>query len=187
MQRTYEVTMEGFTPMLLNILKPERLDKANKPKRGEADKYEMENWRDKMLVEDGFVAFPSEYLERMLEIAASQEGSKIPGKQGATYTKYFKSSVFVVEPTIRTNVKADTVKPFIKAANGNPTAKKPAMILRYRPAIPDGWKAKCQLTVTCDLISEDILKSTARYGGSYVGLGDWRPKFGRAKVTIKAI
>jgi len=51
-----------------------------------------------------------------------------------------------------------------------------------RPRI-DKWDAEFSLTLLQDeRVSEDILKQILEYAGLYVGVGAWRPKFGRFEV-----
>lgn len=184
---SYEVSAESISPMLLNILTPEVLDPANKPPRGKADEHEQANWRKKMMVVDGKVAFPSEYFEKCLFESSGQLGMKIPGKGQQTFSKYFKSAVFSEQEKIVTDVKADTVQPFIKAVSGNPTQKGSGKVLRYRPLLPAGWKSKFVVHVTSDLITDEVFQKTLVNAGKFVGLGDWRPKFGRINFSAKRI
>lgn len=57
-----------------------------------------------------------------------------------------------------------------------------ARLMKVRAMIPTGWK----LTVTLDydetmMNVKDLIKAMID-GGAYIGLGDWRPKFGRFLV-----
>lgn len=56
-------------------------------------------------------------------------------------------------------------------------------ILRRRPAFEKGWKAKFTLLVLDDQMPLDKLKEILEYSGSFVGIGDWRPHFGRFEVV----
>lgn len=55
-------------------------------------------------------------------------------------------------------------------------------IIRVRPMIPTGWTITFTLEYDNSLIDEEKLIASLRDAGSLVGLGDWRPKFGRFLV-----
>jgi hypothetical protein len=184
--KTYEITASGICPILLNTMTIESLDPRNRPARGKADEYERENWRRRMIVSNGKVAIASEYVEAMLVGAASQLGERIPGQGRATYARLFKSSIFAESDRIVTNVDASTVQPFIKAVTSNPSQKNSGRVLRYRPIVPD-WQATFRLHVTNPLITPEVFERTLIYGGRYVGIGDWRPKFGRVEFAAKEV
>lgn len=55
-------------------------------------------------------------------------------------------------------------------------------IIRIRPLIPTGWTAKFTLEFDESIINESNLLQAVVDAGALVGLGDWRPKFGRFTV-----
>lgn len=55
-------------------------------------------------------------------------------------------------------------------------------IIRVRPMIPTGWKIKVRLEYDKDQINEQNIRRAMLDAGSFIGLGDWRPKFGRFLV-----
>jgi hypothetical protein len=184
MNQTYVVHVQSSVPLLLNTLTPEMLDSANKPPRGQAGEWEKANWRRKMQVIDGMVAIPGEYIERMMTDASAQISEKIPGRGNQTYTKLFKGAFFVTEQLIKTDVRADQVQPFIKPVGGQGAKKGAGKVLRYRPQLLS-WSAIFTVQVCNDLITAEVLERVMEYGGKFVGIGDWRPKFGRVEFTIK--
>lgn len=52
-------------------------------------------------------------------------------------------------------------------------------VIRTRPMFPTGWKLKFTLEYDETIINEAALRKAMVDAGSLVGLGDWRPKFGR--------
>lgn len=52
-------------------------------------------------------------------------------------------------------------------------------VMRTRPMIPTGWSAEVPVTFDEALIDADTLTQIVNYCGSSIGLGDWRPRFGR--------
>lgn len=184
--KSFDITATSICPLLLNTMTIESLNPQNRPARGQANEYERENWRRRMTVCNGRVAFPSEYIEAMLVGAASQLGERIPGQGRSTYARLFKSSVFADCDLISTNVEATSIQPFIKAVASNPSQKNSGRVLRYRPILPE-WEASFRLHVTNPLLTPEVFKRTLTYGGRYVGIGDWRPKFGRIAFTVKEV
>lgn len=59
-----------------------------------------------------------------------------------------------------------------------------ARVMTARPMIPTGWKIKFTVEFDDSVINgKDIVKAMID-AGSLVGLGDWRPKFGRFTVEV---
>lgn len=57
-----------------------------------------------------------------------------------------------------------------------------SQVLRNRPAFSKGWEARFTLLVLDDQMPSDMLKQILGHCGSFVGIGDWRPHFGRFEV-----
>ena len=57
-------------------------------------------------------------------------------------------------------------------------------ITRVRPAMLSGWKCAVNFSVLLpEYISPTLLNETLQYAGRIVGVGDFRPSFGRFMVT----
>lgn len=57
-------------------------------------------------------------------------------------------------------------------------------ITRSRPAVKEGWEATMQFQILIpEYISQDLLHEVASSAGRLVGVGDFRPTFGRFQVT----
>lgn len=56
-------------------------------------------------------------------------------------------------------------------------------ILRSRPAFKKGWEAQFSLLVLDDQMPVTQLENILGYSGKFVGIGDWRPHFGRFEVV----
>jgi hypothetical protein len=59
-----------------------------------------------------------------------------------------------------------------------------ARIMRMRPMIPTGWSLRFSAEFDESIIERSQLVTAMQEAGSLVGLGDWRPKFGRFEVEI---
>lgn len=55
-------------------------------------------------------------------------------------------------------------------------------ILISRPAFKKNWEIDFTLLVLDDQMQKNILKEIIDYAGKFVGIGDWRPHFGRFEV-----
>lgn len=58
-----------------------------------------------------------------------------------------------------------------------------ALIWKARCMMPTGWKIKFVLEYDDEMIAEKSLIDAAKTGGRIIGVGAWRPKFGRFIVT----
>ncbi len=57
-------------------------------------------------------------------------------------------------------------------------------ITRSRPAMSEGWKGTFTLLVNLpEYVNPQLLNSTIQAAGKLIGLGDFRPSFGRFVVT----
>ena len=56
-----------------------------------------------------------------------------------------------------------------------------AKVMRTRPHFKD-WNAKFKVSINSDVANEAQLKRWLEDAGSYVGIGDWRPRHGRYEV-----
>lgn len=57
-------------------------------------------------------------------------------------------------------------------------------IIRVRPQIPTGWSATFTAEYDDEIIDEKNLIKAVIDAGILVGIGDWRPKFGRFTVEV---
>lgn len=59
-----------------------------------------------------------------------------------------------------------------------------ARIMKVRPLIPTGWTLEFTLEYDDSVINKKDLEKAMLDAGSLVGLGVWRPKFGRFQVEV---
>jgi len=55
-------------------------------------------------------------------------------------------------------------------------------ILRRRPAYKKGWEVEFTLLILDEQMPAERLKEILEYAGRFVGVGDWRPHFGRYEI-----
>lgn len=164
------------------ILKRLSNPKAKVKDMTEEEKFNMHAYR----IDNKFVQ-PGEMIEACMVKAAVQY--KMEGKK--TYKDSFKAGVIVEqEMIIHKNQKISMSKDEPKDQKvwhmdarwaKNPSTR--GAIWVVRPRINE-WDLDFTLNVLLDeLIPTDIIKEVLTYAGMYVGIGAWRPKFGRFEVV----
>ena len=58
-----------------------------------------------------------------------------------------------------------------------------AQVVVRRPALREGWQARFGFTITDDRVQEADVRLALEQGGVLVGLGSWRPRYGRFRIT----
>ena len=59
-----------------------------------------------------------------------------------------------------------------------------ARIIRIRPMFPTGWSITFSVEFDDTILNEKNLLKAMQDAGALIGLGDWRPKFGRFLVEV---
>ena len=114
-------------------------------------------------------------------------GYKIQGARGKTYKDLFKGNVFVGPDNIPFGIKepqeldADADKELY--LDVRPVVVQRARVVRIRPTFKAGWKLDFEITVLDDQIPANVLNEVLQLAGRTVGVGDFRPRFGRFMVT----
>jgi hypothetical protein len=128
-------------------------------------------WSEK----DGPV-IPSDNIERCIQLGAQK--SRI-GKdvQAAVFCTATETRVDYDGP--RTKEKMFTDKRFSLRKG---VAVQQSRIIRLRPMIPTGWSITFELEFDDSILNEKALVKAMVDAGALIGLGDWRPKFGRFTV-----
>lgn len=181
--KTYNVEIKGIAPLLQHryLFKDEK-DQMAKKSAGRKD-YSSE-WKTAMYWDDTIGMYePSNHLEGAMQKAASN--FQIPGKGKKTYKDLFKSSVFVTPENIQFGLNGspdklvESGKLHIHRALVRVNR---AGVERLRPMLKS-WSLSFELQVLEDQIEPDAVKQILEYAGRYVGIGDYRPKYGRFTVS----
>ena len=177
-----KVTIQGVTPLLQNRFLQSQIEGGSKKKTG------AERAQDPLAklytLPNGTLYQPAVCITRCLIDAG--KNFQIKGKQKATYSKLFGSSISV-EPDAITH-KIQKWAPFTISAV-NPMTK--GRMIVTRPMF-EKWALDFRLQVLDDGIPIEVVKEALDYAGMYVGIGDWRPekkgKYGKFIVTeLKAV
>lgn len=171
-----EIQIQGSADLLFHRWNCEAVEEKSKAKKGSAakksDNLESYVYRD----EKGNLAIPGEYL-RMSIIAASKfrQDPRSPRKSAADL---FKAAVVSV-----TNLASLGVKAWDYEDKRRVVIQRNA-ITRTRPAMKAGWTATIQLMVNLpEYVSPTLLNEVITQAGKLIGVGDFRPTFGRFQIV----
>lgn len=181
------VKVEGVAPLMQHRfpIPPDVLkQKGGKRVSGSVD-YSQE-WREYLYATpQGEIYQPSSHFEGALVKAAAQ--FKVTGKRGKSYKDLFNANVIVSPDVILHGVNvpeeldADADKQLY--LDVRPVIVNRARVIRLRPTFKPGWKLEFEIQVIDDQLPAEILNDVLVLAGKTVGIGDYRPKFGRFLVS----
>lgn len=175
--KKYNVKIGGATDMLFNKFSHD----LNKEKKGidksKIEEWEEQNWERKLYTDNnGNIILPDTYIIGSLRKGAFASNLQLAKKKGkSTISKSFiDSNLLIEESPIIENVK---VNPFLSNVKIGQ-----ATVMSIRPKIDKGWTASFEIYDLNEMFSKTELMRLFDFCGKFVGLGDWRPKYGRYKV-----
>ena len=183
----YEVSIKGMDSLLMNKMPDLSVPKTKKSNQTKIDPVELEQmiWRDKAYYdESGNVYIPGENIHECLKDAAKYWGQRIPGEGQKTYTDVVTKSIICENLNLGINKDSDKLIPYGKAVNGNPSRgkKSGAKVYKIRPLIRP-WGGTFRMHIFDGRLSQEVLKVILSYAGTFIGLCDWRPTFGRFELV----
>lgn len=183
----YEVTIRGIGGLLMNKMPDLSVPKTKKADQRKLDPIEVEQmtWRDKTYHDqDGMLYIPGENIHECLKEGAKYWGAKIPGEGNRTYTDVIAKAVICENLPLGIHKDSNNVMPFGKAVNGTPSKgkKSGAKVYKIRPLIFP-WEGTFKMHVFDGRLTEDVLRIVLSYAGTFIGLCDWRPQYGRFKLV----
>jgi hypothetical protein len=184
---TIETTIKGIAPLMQHrfpIPEFSTMSKGGKKSTGAKD-YSQE-WREYLYVNGaGQIYQPSSHIEGAMIKAAV--GFKVTGKRGKSYKDLFSANVFV-DPveilhgiSVPEELDCDGDKPLY--LDLRPVVVMRARVVRIRPTFKPGWELSFTINVIDDEVGQEIVNDVLTLAGKTVGIGDFRPKFGRFMVT----
>jgi hypothetical protein len=127
--------------------------------------------------ESGLI-IPSDNIERCIQL----------GAQKSRIGKDVQAAVFVSDDVITVDYKGprDLDKMFSdpQFVLRKGVRVQTSRIIRIRPMVPTGWSITFTLEFDESIVNPKNLIKAMQDAGALVGLGDWRPKFGRFLVEI---
>jgi len=170
------VTISGHADILFHRWNNEAVaEKAAAVKGSKAkktDNIESYVWRN----EEGFLCLPGEYLRGAIVMAAKfHQDPRSPRKSAMDL---FKAGVVSLTDLASLGAKdwdyEDSRRVVIQRSG----------ITRTRPAMRKGWKATVDLMITTpEYIGPEFLQSVITKAGLLVGVGDFRPTYGRFGIV----
>lgn len=174
----YQVTatLEGTSDMLFHRWNCEAVAEKSKAKKGSAAKKSdnIESYVYRM--DDETLALPGEYVRGALITAAKyRQDPRSPRKSAMDL---YKAGVVSTTPL------ASLGKPTWDYEHAARVVIQRSGITRIRPALKAGWRAQVgMLVLTPEYISPADLQDVLVNAGRLVGVGDFRPTYGRFAVV----
>lgn len=173
---TCEVQITGAADLLLHRWNNEAVAEKAAARKGSKDKktdnIESYVYRDA----DGKICLPGEYLRGSIVHAAKfRQDPRSPRKSAMDL---FKAGIIPL-----TGLASLGVKEWDYEDRRRVVIQRSA-VTRTRPAMRVGWKVNIQLMVNLpEYIDEPFLREVLQMAGRLVGVGDFRPTYGRFDVT----
>lgn len=177
-----QVTIEGTADLLLHAWSVEAVAEKSAAKKGSAGKKtdNLESYvrRD----ERGVICLPSEYLRMsIINGAKYRQDPRSPRKSAMDLYKAGLVGLTMLSPL--TNVVGETPKVW-DYEDARRVQVQRSGITRIRPAFRAGWKATILFGVLLpEYIHKNDLHEVISQAGRLVGVGDFRPTFGRFLVS----
>jgi hypothetical protein len=171
-----EFTVEGTSAMLFHRWSCEAVEEKSNAAKGskskKTDNIESYIYRD----EKGIVCVPSEYFRQTIIHAAKfRQDPRSPRKSAMDL---FRAGIATIGELCSLGVNEPDYM------DRRRVVIQRSAITRVRPAMLSGWKCSVSLQVLLpEYISPQFLNDTLQYSGRIVGIGDFRPSFGRFQVT----
>ena len=178
--KKFNVEIEGIAPLLQakhlspteeqELLQRENSKKVKAKDLTDTEQFEMHAYKNK---KKQFVQ-PAEMIEAAMTKGATN--FKLEGKK--TYKDVIKGGIFI-EPI---EIVHEIQKAEIDARWGR-NKNTGGAVWVVRPCFNE-WKLKFTINLLQDeRVAPETLQEILAYAGLYVGIGAWRPKFGRFKIT----
>jgi hypothetical protein len=193
MNSTYKVSVsiEGVAGILQHAFGQAQLNTLRTPakKRTGKQDYSLE-WMDTMyLNHEGLVCQPASHIEGAMTKAAAS--FKMSGRK--TWKDAVRGYCFVEPDMIPHRYNGGFVEAPDETLIENPTDNlsvsimrvvvQRAAVARSRLLIAPGWKLDFKINVVDDQLPPDVLVQILEEAGRAVGIGDYRPRYGRFQVV----
>jgi hypothetical protein len=189
--KTLHVKWTGIRPLLMHnaqlsdplnpIVRQIKALTAKKTKKTDHDMQEIDRLSyigSLYLGENQKPVIPSDNIERCIQLGAQK---KRLGKDVA-------AAVLCSDVEYRLNYVGPTGADKLYASPSHILRKCVAVqknrVMRVRPMFPSGWSLTFDLEFDESVINFRAIEEAMTDAGSLIGLGDWRPKFGRFAVEI---
>lgn len=172
MKKIVEVTIKGVCPLLQHRFPTE--EQGEEKSRRKQKVFKAKDEAEKSLYKDGKggVYEPAEHILAAL----AKAGTAFKFERRTTYKQIMNAGVVIEPDCIPLNKKT------YDEIDSRPVVIERKRIVRSRPKFND-WGLSFRICVLDDRISIPALKEILDFAGSSIGIGDYRPRFGRFMVT----
>jgi len=180
-----QVKIEGISRILFHRYDPEVVEQKSKAPKGsrekKTDNIESFLYRDI----DGYISIPATNIKACLLNAAKHFSDPRSTGQKKQAKELFAASIFVEPEMCPVLIEGQKVKdPQFIDRRGAVVQRN--RVNRERPGLLPGWQCEFMVNVFApEYISPELLREVLSVAGRFIGLGDYRPDFGRFQV-IKA-
>lgn len=167
----FNVTIKGVAPLLFNRYpeeeNPDGVSKGKKAVLSKDAQVERSLYKD----DKGQIVSPSDHIVGAMTKAAVN--FKLEGKK--TFKDVAKAGVFI-SPLQIPHLNQQYV------ADWRPVIINRGRVMKGRGRMDD-WSLKFELVCIDDRATANDIKEILEYAGTYIGIGDYRPRYGRFEVT----
>lgn len=170
------VTIEGSADFLFHRWNPEAVEEKSKAAKNSAAKKTDDLESYVYRTEDGELAIPGEYLRQAIIHAAKfRQDPRSPRKSAMDLYKAGVQSLTALASVGKVKWDYEDRRRAVVQRNG---------VNRTRPALKAGWKVEFSLMVALpEYISRSDLNDAVGMAGRLIGIGDFRPTYGRFAVV----
>lgn len=171
-----EARIEGTASLLFHRWSCEAVDEKAKAAKGSKAKKEDNIESYLYRNQEGYICVPSEYFRQaMIHAAKFKQDPRSPRKSAMDL---FKAGIATLDELCSLGVKEpdylDRRRVVIQRSG----------ITRIRPAMLPGWKCTVGLQILLpEYVTPAMTNETLGYAGRIVGVGEFRPSFGRFMIT----
>jgi hypothetical protein len=156
-----------------------RADKVAAKTDAGTEKLMRLEWEGGLYWSDKFgPVIPSDNIESCIQL----------GSRRLKLGKIVAAAVFCTEPEVKLEYDGPRSLEKLYATPGYSLRKSAKVgqsrVMRVRPMFPTGWSITFELEFDGEAINSTSLQRCCVEAGSMIGLGDWRPKFGRFLVEV---
>jgi hypothetical protein len=188
-----DIMIQGIASILQHRFAPEQLNTlmqgANK-KTGVVD-YSKEWMKTMYVTSNGYLYQPANHIEGSLVEAAKR--FTIKGSRGKTWREAIQAYCYVKPEKVihlrnGEEVKAPAEELLINpteflAVNTQRVKVQRAAVARSRLEIAAGWQLAFTLEIVDEQARPDVIEAILREAGRAVGIGDFRPRYGRFELV----
>jgi hypothetical protein len=174
---TYRVQIEGISPLLQHrYAAAEGPEPQSVMRRGKKD-WRAEAEENLYRTPEGTVYQPAVHIESA--IVKASVNYQIPGKRKKTYKDLCRTGLLIEPDAIPHVHQAWKIE---NNQLGRPVIVNRGRVMRYRPELMP-WALDFTISIIDDELPPSVVLEILQDAGRRVGIGDYRPKFGRFQVV----